>query len=122
MGRPLGGAAGAPGPTPRGRAPVGELRVGCIGRRSPGRSGGRVPGLTVLVAFALVVVSIMVLVLYVHHIGRSLRVSALVEIVGTETRRLLDEQYPEDEAAPDHPGTLTAPEGVKESLCARKVP
>ena len=32
---------GAPGPTPRGRAPVGDCRVGCIGRRSPGRNGGR---------------------------------------------------------------------------------
>src|SRR3954452_4358672 len=82
------------------------MRDVLIGQSS---SGGRVPGLTVLVAFALVVVSIMVLVLYVHHIGRSLRVSALVEIVGTETRRLLDEQYPESEAAPGHPGTLSAP-------------
>jgi len=27
-----------------GRAPVGDCRVGCIGRRSPGRNGGRVPG------------------------------------------------------------------------------
>jgi uncharacterized membrane protein len=71
--------------------------------------GGRVPGVTVVVAFGLVVVSIIVLVLYVHHIGRSLRVSALVEIVGTETRRLLDEHYPEGEAAATDPGTLTAP-------------
>jgi uncharacterized membrane protein len=71
--------------------------------------GGRVPGVTVVAAFGLVVVSIIVLVLYVHHIGRSLRVSALVEIVGTETRRLLDEQYPEGEAAATDPGTLTAP-------------
>ena len=72
-------------------------------------SGGRVPGVTVLVAFALVVVSIMVLVLYVHHIGRSLRVSALVEIVGTETRRLLDEQYPEGAAPEIDPSVLPAP-------------
>src|SRR5690348_9572120 len=63
-------------------------------------SPGQVPGLTVLVAFLLVVVSIAVLVLYVHHIGRSLRVSALIEIVGSDTRRLLDVVYPgtEDEA------------------------
>ena len=61
-----------------------------------GASGnaGQVPGLTVLVAFLLVVVSIAVLVLYVHHIGRSLRVSALIELVGSETRRLLDDTYP----------------------------
>ena len=30
-----------PGPTPRGREPVGDCRVGCMGRRSPGRSVGR---------------------------------------------------------------------------------
>src|SRR6478752_2792530 len=37
------------------------------------------------------------LVLYVHHIGRSLRVSALIELVGQDTRRLLDDVYPADE-------------------------
>src|SRR3954462_1204151 len=50
--------------------------------------GGKVPGLTVVTAFLLVVVSIAVLVVYVHHIGRSLRVSALIEIVGKDTRHL----------------------------------
>lgn len=34
------------------------------------------------------------LVLYVHHIGQSLRVSALIELVGNDTRRLLDERHP----------------------------
>jgi uncharacterized membrane protein len=67
---------------------------------------GQVPGLTVVVAFLLVVVSIAVLVIYVHHIGRSLRVSALIEIVGTDTRRLMDEAYPEDEADPTADLTL----------------
>jgi uncharacterized membrane protein len=64
-----------------------------------GGSGGKsqVPGLTVVVAYLLVVVSIAVLVLYVHHIGRSLRVSALIELVGQDTRRLLDDVYPADE-------------------------
>ena len=40
MGRPGGGAIPPIG-RPAGRAPVGELRVGCMGRRSPGRSGRR---------------------------------------------------------------------------------
>src|SRR3954464_13771663 len=66
-----------------------------------GGSGGKsqVPGLTVVVAYLLVVVSIAVLVLYVHHIGRSLRVSALIELVGHDTRRLLDDVSPADEEA-----------------------
>ena len=44
--------------------------------------GGQVPGVAVAVAYVLVLTSIAMLVLYVHHIGRSLRVSALIELVG----------------------------------------
>jgi uncharacterized membrane protein len=58
-------------------------------------SGGHVPGLSIVVAYVLILVSIVVLVLYVHHIGRSLRVSALIELVGTGTRQLLDSIYPD---------------------------
>ena len=57
--------------------------------------GGSVPGLGILVAYLLVIVSVVVLVVYVHHIGRSLRVSALIELVGSDTRELLDAVYPE---------------------------
>src|SRR5512138_285782 len=57
--------------------------------------GGTVPGLAVVLAFVLVVISIMVLVWYVNHIGRKLRVSALIELVGTDTRKLLDTLYPD---------------------------
>ncbi|MDQ6874524.1 MAG: DUF2254 domain-containing protein [Actinomycetota bacterium] len=72
-------------------------------------NGGTVPGLAVVVAFVLVVVSIVVLVLYVHHIGRSLRVSALIELVGKDTRRLLDDVYPDHgPATPSAGNTVTA--------------
>ncbi|HVF17535.1 MAG TPA: DUF2254 domain-containing protein [Steroidobacteraceae bacterium] len=64
--------------------------------------GGVVPGLAVVVAFLLVIVSIMVLVWYVDHIGRSLRVSALIELVGRDTRKLLDQIYPDQGPAPVH--------------------
>ena len=57
--------------------------------------GGQVPGIAIGVAYVLVLVSIAMLVLYVDHIGRSLRVSSLIELVGDDTRRLLDDQYPE---------------------------
>ncbi len=63
--------------------------------------GGSVPGVAIVVAFVLVVVSIMVLVLYVHHIGRSLRVSALIELVGTDTRELLEDLYPDHGVEPE---------------------
>jgi uncharacterized membrane protein len=60
-----------------------------------GDGTGKVPGVSVITAFVLVLVSIAVLVMYVHHIGQALRVSALIEIVGAETRTLVDRIYPD---------------------------
>jgi uncharacterized membrane protein len=56
---------------------------------------GQVPGVAISVAYLLVLTSIAMLVLYVHHIGRSLRVSALIELVGSDIRQLLDRRFPE---------------------------
>jgi uncharacterized membrane protein len=58
-----------------------------------GDGTGTVPGLAVITAFVLVLASIAVLVIYVHHIGQSLRVSALIELVGDDTRALIDRIY-----------------------------
>ena len=60
---------------------------------------GQVPGVAIAVSYVLVLTSIAMLVLYVDHIGRSLRVSALIELVGNDTRRLLDVHYPDRLAA-----------------------
>src|SRR6187200_1505397 len=60
-----------------------------------GDGTGNVPGIAVVTAFLLVIVSIAVLVVYVHHIGQALRVSALIELVGDETRTLLNRRYPD---------------------------
>lgn len=54
-----------------------------------------VPGLAIVVAFVLIIVSIMVLVLYVNHIGRKLRTASLIEAVADQLRKKLDELYPE---------------------------
>ncbi|MEP7179042.1 MAG: DUF2254 domain-containing protein [Pseudonocardiales bacterium] len=56
---------------------------------------GHVPGVAVLAAFILALASIAVLVMYVHHVGQALRISALVELAGNETRRLLERVYPD---------------------------
>ncbi len=61
---------------------------------------GTVPGLAIVVAFFLVLISIAVLVLYVHHIGQSLRVASLIELVGRDTRKLLEDVYPDHGEAP----------------------
>jgi uncharacterized membrane protein len=62
-----------------------------------------VPGVAIVVAFVLVVLSIVVLVIYVDHIGKSLRVSSLIELVGEATRRTLDDRYPERGERDDGP-------------------
>jgi len=83
-----------------------DVRVGGDG------DSGTVPGLAVVVAFLLVLISIAVLVLYVHHIGRSLRVSALIELVGKDTRKQLDVFYPQPanpHPAPDDVAVVLAP-------------
>jgi uncharacterized membrane protein len=74
-------------------------------------SGGSVPGLSIVIAYLLVVISVVVLVLYIHHIGQSLRVSALIELVGSKTRTLLDTEYPESiaQAADTTHDIITAP-------------
>jgi uncharacterized membrane protein len=71
---------------------------------------GQVPGVAIAVAYVLVLTSIAMLVLYVHHIGQSLRVSALIELVGSDTRKLLDRDFPDHEvdAAPS-PCVVVAP-------------
>jgi uncharacterized membrane protein len=76
-----------------------------------GDGTGTVPGLAVITAFVLVLISIAVLVMYVHHIGQALRVSALIELVGDDTRALIDRVYADKgiEDAPKH-GVVTAPE------------
>jgi uncharacterized membrane protein len=60
-----------------------------------GNGSGHVPGIAVMTAFVLVFASIAVLVVYVQHIGQALRVSALIELVGQDTRALLDRVYPD---------------------------
>ncbi|MET0901903.1 MAG: DUF2254 domain-containing protein [Acidimicrobiales bacterium] len=77
-------------------------------------SDGQVPGVAVVVAYVLVLTSIAMLVLYVHHIGRSLRVSALIELVGSDTRRQLDRWYPEEisETVPDSSVVAAEQSGV----------
>jgi uncharacterized membrane protein len=78
-----------------------DVRVGGDG------GSATVPGLAVAVAFLLVLTSIAVLVLYVHHIGRSLRVSALIELVGNDTRKQLDAFYDQPAEEPPSPDGVT---------------
>jgi uncharacterized membrane protein len=80
---------------------------------------GFVPGFAIVVAFLLILISIMVLVSYVNHIGQSLRAASLIDSVGDDTRDLIFQLYPEEEPKratfPSFPAgepaqTVTAPE------------
>jgi uncharacterized membrane protein len=77
-----------------------------------GDGSGHVPGIAVLTSFVLVLASIAVLVVYVQHLGQALRVSALVELVGHDTRGLIDKLYP-DKGTP-------APDRARRAVRARE--
>ncbi|MGI8756837.1 MAG: DUF2254 domain-containing protein [Acidimicrobiales bacterium] len=88
---------------------VGTFAHAMLAMREVDFDSGQVPGLAIVVAFVLVVISIAVLVLYVHHIGQSLRVASLIELVGRDTRKLLDGLYPDRGDSPQpEPGTVVA--------------
>src|SRR3954462_6907800 len=75
-----------------------------------GDGTGHVPGVALVTSFVLVLCSIAALVIYVLHIGQALRVSALIEPVGDETRTLLERKYPDAGTAADavDPSTINA--------------
>ena len=75
-----------------------------------GDGTGQVPSIAVATSYLLVLASIAALVIYVHHIGQSLRVSALIELVGHDTRKLVDRQYPD--AGPPPPVDPESPRVV----------
>lgn len=59
---------------------------------------GTVPGLSVVVAGALMLASLAGLFLFVQHSGRHLRASGLIDLVGDHSREQFDRQYPADPA------------------------
>jgi uncharacterized membrane protein len=71
--------------------------------------GASVPGLAVVVDYALILSAIIVLVLYVHHTAQSIRVGGLLGWVADTTRDEVDRLYP---AAPDpeDPSVVAAPD------------
>lgn len=58
--------------------------------------GGTVPGLTALVAYLLMLASIVALFLYINHASNSLRAAGLIDLVGDHLREQLDRLYPAD--------------------------
>jgi uncharacterized membrane protein len=71
--------------------------------------GGQVPGLAVVVDYALVLGAIVVLVLYVHHTAQSIRAGGLIGSVADATRDEVDRLYPAAREPADDPSVIAAP-------------
>jgi uncharacterized membrane protein len=81
-------------------------------REVDGNSSGSasVPGLAVIVDYALILSAIVVLVLYVHHTAQSIRVGGLIGWVADATRDEVDRLYP----AP--PWAISCPAAARSSM------
>ncbi len=64
--------------------------------RSPEADAGFVPGVSIWVAFALLVASIGAFVVYIDHMAHAIRASTVIASIGEEARETLDRLYPED--------------------------
>ena len=73
---------------------------------------GAVPGLSVIIAGALMLASIAGLFLFVQHASQHLRAGGLIDLVGDHSRTQFDRQYPADPRTDDGraPDIVTAPE------------
>ena len=72
-----------------------------------------VPALSVAVAIALALISVALLIFFMHHSANALRTSVVIGRIFDETRGLIDSLYPEDvgepaNERPAHPGMPTS--------------
>ncbi|WP_290050218.1 DUF2254 domain-containing protein [Amycolatopsis solani] len=74
------------------------------------QGGGTVPGLTVLVAYLLMLASIVTLFVYMHHSGNSLRAAGLIDLVGDHLHEQIDRLYAADDPAPTSRDVVVCPE------------
>src|SRR3712207_1941032 len=62
-------------------------------REIRGSDTGTVPGLSMLLCYLLMLASIVVLVLFVHHAGQGLRVAGLIDLVGDRSREFIVREH-----------------------------
>src|SRR3954468_3533496 len=77
-------------------------------REIRGSDTGTVPGLSMLLSYVLMLASIVVLVLFVHHAGQGLRVSGLIDLVGDRSREFIVRQHGDLPAVPGSPDEIVA--------------
>ena len=63
-------------------------------REIRGSDTGTVPGVSVLLTHLLMVASLVMLILFVHHSGQTMRATGLIDLVGDRTRDLIASSFP----------------------------
>jgi uncharacterized membrane protein len=79
-------------------------------REIRGSDDGTVPGLAMLLSYVLMLASIVVLVLYVHHAGQGLRVSGLIDLVGDRSRAFIVREHGDSPVVTADPDEIVAAE------------
>ncbi|MGY1738663.1 DUF2254 domain-containing protein [Geodermatophilus sp. SYSU D00684] len=77
-------------------------------REIRGSDTGTVPGLSMLLCYLLMLASIVVLVLFVHHIGQGLRVAGLIDLVGDRSREFIVREHGERPVVTGGPDEMVA--------------
>jgi uncharacterized membrane protein len=72
------------------------------------KQGNQVPSVTVALAYALLLASLLALVLYVHHAGQSLRVAGLIDLVGDNLHAEIGRSFPVEHPLVTEANTVTA--------------
>ncbi len=78
--------------------------------RSPADAAGFVPSIAVTVAYLLVVASVGLFVVYVHHMAQAIRAATVLRSVGDETRQAIRRLYPESVGDEPQPPLPSLPE------------
>ncbi|MGY1814410.1 DUF2254 domain-containing protein [Blastococcus sp. SYSU D00820] len=97
-------------------------------REIRGSDTGTVPGLSMLLAYVLMLASVVVLVLFVHHAGQGLRVAGLIDLVGDRSRAFIVREHGNspvttggrDEIVATRPGNLVRVDRRALVLAARQ--
>jgi uncharacterized membrane protein len=79
-------------------------------REIRGSDTGTVPGLSMLLCYLLMLASIVVLVLYVHHAGQGLRVAGLIDLVGDRSREFIVREHGDSPVVTAGSGEIVAAE------------
>src|SRR4051812_48310920 len=79
-------------------------------REIRGSDTGAVPGLSMLLSYVLMLASIIVLILFVHHAGQGLRVSGLIDLVGDRSREFIVREHGDQPVVTGGPDEFVAAE------------